>query len=117
MNSANVYSIKLSTATGGLQIRPERVTIKERAENFRFKLQTFLRKIGPKWNKLVLVSFIFIFPSYSVKLMRSDGSAIHNWLSGNRIFTKSEIRSISPLVNFSCELGQIMIRYDFPWAR
>ena len=24
---------------------------------------------------------------------------------------------ISLLVNFSCELGQIMIRYDFPWAR
>ena len=24
---------------------------------------------------------------------------------------------ISLLVNFSCELGQIMIRYDFLWAR
>ena len=91
MNSANVYSIKLSTATGGLQIRPERVTIKERAENFRFKLQTFLRKIGPKWKKMGFGQFYF--PSYSVKLMRSDGSAIHNWLSGHRKFIKSEIRS------------------------
>ena len=28
-----------------------------------------------------------------------------------------ELDLISLLVNFSCELGQIMTIYDFPWAR
>ena len=32
-------------------------------------------------------------------------------------FERTQIRLVSLLVNFSCELGQIMTRYDFLWAR
>ena len=38
----------------------------------------------------------------------SDSEQCSNWL---------ELYLISLLVNFSCELGQILTRYDFLWAR
>ena len=34
-----------------------------------------------------------------------------------QIGASNNLTLISLLVNFSCELGQIMTRYDFLWAR
>ena len=33
------------------------------------------------------------------------------------VFERMQSRLVSLLVNFSCDLGQIMTRYDFLWAR
>ena len=45
--------------------------------------------------------------------MDQNGILGHSEQCSNRL----ELDLIFPLVNFSCELGQIMTRYDFLWAR
>ena len=88
MTSANIYSIRCEFIKclfdkiycphcGCLHIQlddaaytPYRVGQKERADIFYFELQTLLHKISQKLKNLILINFMIIFPSYSVKLMR-----------------------------------------------